>query len=96
MSEDRAKVPGRLSFSLSFFSSHSAGTGEPDTRPALAHADITTSQYVYVKKQGIFKLNDFNRCRFIRWNEKKQDVCPFHVGNNPGTVSIVSCAGVQL
>ena len=25
-----------------------------------------------------------NRCRFIRWNEDKNEACTFKVGNNPG------------
>jgi hypothetical protein len=29
--------------------------------PAIAHTDITTSQFVYVGSSGIYKLNDFNR-----------------------------------
>jgi serine/threonine protein kinase len=56
--------------------------------PAMAHADITTSQFVYVKEAGIYKLNDFNRCRFIRIDKKTNKTCPYTVGNNPGTVSI--------
>ena len=56
--------------------------------PTLAHADVTTSQYVYVKESGIFKLNDFNRCRFIRKNVTSGELCPYYVGNNPGTVSV--------
>lgn len=55
---------------------------------SISHTDITPSQFVFINKHGRFLLNDFNRCRFIRWNEKKHDVCPFHVGNNPGTVSV--------
>jgi hypothetical protein len=56
-------------------------------RSAMAHTDITTSQFVYVGALGGYKLNDFNRCRFIRWNKKEDKACTYHVGNNPGTVS---------
>ncbi len=52
---------------------------------AMAHTDITTSQFVYVGSTGIYKLNDFNRCRFLRWNKKTNKACTYHVGNNPGT-----------
>jgi serine/threonine protein kinase len=52
--------------------------------PAIAHTDITTSQFVYVNSAAIYKLNDFNRCRFIRWDTKRNTTCPFKVGNNPG------------
>lgn len=51
--------------------------------PAIAHTDITTSQFVYTES-GLYKLNDFNRCRFIRWNKVKNQTCEYTVGNNPG------------
>lgn len=54
---------------------------------AIAHTDITTSQYVYVSETGTFKLNDFNRCRFIAFSEGENTTCTFHVGSNPGKVS---------
>ena len=63
--------------------------GEHDIA-AIAHADITTSQFVYVREQEQFKLNDFNRCRFMAWNPKTKQQCGFYVGNNPGTVSCVA------
>ena len=52
---------------------------------AIAHTDITPSQFVYVTSEQIFKLNDFNRCRFLRWNKEKDEACTYDVGNNPGT-----------
>ena len=55
----------------------------------IAHADISHGQFVYVSEEGRFRLNDFNRCRFIRWNKKLQDFCPFKVGSNPGEVSVM-------
>ena len=58
----------------------------------IAHADISHGQFVYVSEEGRFRLNDFNRCRFIRWNKKLQDFCPFKVGSNPGGVRTVSCS----
>jgi serine/threonine protein kinase len=51
---------------------------------AIAHTDITPGQYVYVGSAGAYKLNDFNRCRFISWDSEKNEACPFEVGNNPG------------
>ena len=59
-------------------------------RASIAHTDITPSQFVFVNTVGRFLLNDFNRCRFIRWNKKDDEPCKFHVGNNPGMVSGVS------
>jgi hypothetical protein len=56
-------------------------------KASIAHTDIVPSQFVFVNSKGRFLLNDFNRCRFIRWNKKENKPCPFHVGSNPGTVS---------
>jgi hypothetical protein len=56
---------------------------------AIVHTDITTSQFVYFSETGAFKLNDFNRCRFIAFSKEKNDTCTFEVGNNPGTVSFL-------
>ena len=50
---------------------------------AVAHTDITTSQFLFL--DGRYKLNDFNRCRFISWNNETDSPCAFYVGNNPGT-----------
>ncbi|KAI2488639.1 protein tyrosine kinase [Fragilaria crotonensis] len=49
---------------------------------AFAHTDITPAQFVHV--DGIYKLSDFNRCRFIPFDEKRQRNCGFRVPNNPG------------
>ena len=54
-------------------------------RATIAHTDITGGQFIYIN--GIFKLNDFNRARFLRWNEEKQEPCGFRVGANRGDVS---------
>ncbi|CAB9497556.1 Putative serine/threonine-protein kinase/receptor [Seminavis robusta] len=54
-------------------------------RASIAHTDIVPSQFVFVNSKGRFLLNDFNRCRFIRWNQKEDKACKFHVGSNPGT-----------
>ena len=58
---------------------------EENGRPSIAHTDITPSQFVYA--DGRYKLNDFNRCRFIAWNQKTDEQCGFYVGKNPGHVS---------
>ena len=58
---------------------------------AIAHTDITAGQFVFIgdgHSKGIFKLNDFNRCRFLLWNEKENKPCGFYVGSNPGSVRI--------
>ena len=56
-------------------------------RPTIAHTDITGAQFIYI--DGIFKLNDFNRARSIRWNEKKNETCGFNVASNRGDVSSI-------
>ena len=55
---------------------------------AIAHTDITSQQFVYVEKAGLYKLNDFNRARFLSWNKATNELCTYEVGNNPGTVSM--------
>ena len=56
---------------------------------AIAHTDITPGQFVFIGDgtSGIYKLNDFNRCRFMRWNSQTRTTCGLHVGSNPGGIS---------
>jgi hypothetical protein len=49
---------------------------------SIAHTDISPSQFIQVN--GIYKLNDFNRARFLRWNSKKNEPCGYLVEKNPG------------
>ncbi|KAL7534982.1 hypothetical protein ACHAXR_006189 [Thalassiosira sp. AJA248-18] len=57
------------------------------TSAAMVHADITTDQFILV--DGVYKLNDFNRCRFMRRYRNSADLggdgkpCGFSVQNNP-------------
>lgn len=54
---------------------------------AIVHADITTDQYINI--DGVLKLNDFNRCRFMRQYRDSAGLggdgkpCGFHIDNNP-------------
>eukprot|EP00814_Leptocylindrus_danicus_P003558 CAMPEP_0116027462 /NCGR_PEP_ID=MMETSP0321-20121206/14663_1 /TAXON_ID=163516 /ORGANISM="Leptocylindrus danicus var. danicus, Strain B650" /LENGTH=507 /DNA_ID=CAMNT_0003500861 /DNA_START=231 /DNA_END=1754 /DNA_ORIENTATION=+ len=48
----------------------------------LAHTDITPTQFILIG--GKYKLNDFNRSRFIRWNKNENAPCSYRVGRNPG------------
>lgn len=59
-----------------------AHNSERNGIPAIVHSDITTPQFVHV--DGIYKLNDFNRCRFMAKNTVTGEPCKFYVGNNPG------------
>mmetsp|Transcript_42420 Transcript_42420/g.47915 ORF Transcript_42420/g.47915 Transcript_42420/m.47915 type:complete len:567 (-) Transcript_42420:88-1788(-) len=53
--------------------------------PSIAHTDITAQQFVYVEEAGLYKLNDFNRARFLPVNKKTNEICTYEVGNNPGS-----------
>merc|ERR1712129_94215 len=55
---------------------------EDDGFASIAHTDITPSQFIFIN--GRWKLNDFNRCRFMRVNKKDNSPCGFYVGANPG------------
>ena len=59
---------------------------EKEGQAPMAHTDITPPQFILIG--GFYKLNDFNRVRFIRWNEKTNEPCPYKVANNPGEVSV--------
>ena len=75
---------------------HQLATGVADTHnypkegvAAIAHTDISTGQFVHVTKYGLYKLHDFNRCRFIQWNKIENKACPYFVNNNPGPVCLL-------
>jgi hypothetical protein len=55
---------------------------EEDGIASIAHTDITPSQFIYI--DGRWKVNDFNRCRFMREYTEDKSVCGFEVGSNPG------------
>ena len=55
---------------------------DKEGRPSIAHTDIAPGQFVRVG--DIYKLNDFNRARFLLNNVTDGSVCTFTVGNNPG------------
>jgi hypothetical protein len=57
-------------------------TVDSDYDASIAHTDISPNQYVKVK--GIYKLNDFNRARFIPWSHHNETTCTYRVGSNPG------------
>lgn len=55
---------------------------DKEGQASIAHTDISPSQYI--KIDGIYKLNDFNRARLIRWNVQKDEPCGYSVAKNPG------------
>jgi len=48
----------------------------------IAHTDIAAKQFILI--DGVYKLNDFNRCKFLEWNDQKNETCTFYVSKNPG------------
>ena len=50
---------------------------------SIAHTDIYLNQFI--SGNGRYKLNDFNRARFLAWSTKDQKPCPYYVGGNEGT-----------
>ncbi len=56
------------------------------TYSAVVHADVHMTQFVFA--QGRFKLNDFNRCHFMFWNETSNNAtCPYYyLDYNAGNV----------
>ncbi len=50
----------------------------------IVHTDINPSQFIPFGKDNVYKLGDFNRCRFLAYNPKRKKLCGFRVANNPG------------
>mmetsp|Transcript_22285 Transcript_22285/g.32837 ORF Transcript_22285/g.32837 Transcript_22285/m.32837 type:complete len:514 (+) Transcript_22285:211-1752(+) len=50
--------------------------------PTIAHTDIAAKQFILI--DGIYQLGDFNRCRFMRWDERKHGPCGFLIASGPG------------
>jgi hypothetical protein len=63
-------------------------TFEDDGVASIAHTDFGPNQIV--KVDGIFKLNDFNRARFIRKHNDTGLPCTYYVSGNPGSVRAFS------
>ncbi|CAJ1968770.1 unnamed protein product [Cylindrotheca closterium] len=49
---------------------------------SMTHGDLASKQFILV--DGKFKLSDFNRGRFLRWDEKTNEPCPYTIGSNDG------------
>uniref|UniRef100_A0A7S4ATX8 Protein kinase domain-containing protein n=1 Tax=Pseudo-nitzschia australis TaxID=44445 RepID=A0A7S4ATX8_9STRA len=61
---------------------HDAHHFDAQGRATMAHTDIKTDQFIFL--DGYYKLSDFNRVRFLTWNNKLKEMCGFHVGKNGG------------
>ena len=53
-----------------------------EAQASMAHTDISPSQFIKVGE--VYKLNDFNRARFLPWSRRDQKICPYRVASNPG------------
>jgi serine/threonine protein kinase len=51
-------------------------------RATIAHTDIKFDQFLY--EDGYYKLMDFNRNRFLRWNNEEDKRCNFEIPGAPG------------
>lgn len=60
---------------------------DQEGRASMAHTDISPGQFVEVN--GLYRLNDFNRVRFLNWSRQKNKPCGYYVGSNPGKVSFL-------
>jgi serine/threonine protein kinase len=50
----------------------------------VIHADVSSTQFM-VDRKGNIKLNDFNRCRFLPYNNVTGEVCDVRIPTAPGT-----------
>jgi hypothetical protein len=80
-------LPHSLYFCLSIATQAAIGLADlhnidSEGDASIAHTDISPNQYIKVR--GIYKLNDFNRARFIPWSNKNKTACPYRIGSNPG------------
>ncbi|CAB9526605.1 activated protein kinase kinase kinase 7 [Seminavis robusta] len=57
---------------------------DEEGRASLAHTDISTDQFISLDGRIVFKINDFNRARFLRKNSLDNSSCPFTVKSNKG------------
>ena len=64
---------------------HSIGLADHHNHEsAIAHTDVTIDQFLYSPTKKKFQLNDFNRVRFVLWNNMTNEPCPFYISKSPG------------
>eukprot|EP00538_Stauroneis_constricta_P013310 CAMPEP_0119564312 /NCGR_PEP_ID=MMETSP1352-20130426/26601_1 /TAXON_ID=265584 /ORGANISM="Stauroneis constricta, Strain CCMP1120" /LENGTH=593 /DNA_ID=CAMNT_0007613057 /DNA_START=52 /DNA_END=1833 /DNA_ORIENTATION=+ len=71
------KVAHNVSLSISH-----AHNFDSQGRPTIAHTDIKPDQFLF--EDGYYKLTDFNRVRFLKWDDYYKKICGFNVGKNGG------------
>jgi hypothetical protein len=55
---------------------------DKEGQASMAHTDISPTQWIKIGNK--YKLNDFNRARFILKFKSNGTNCPFEVNANPG------------
>ena len=55
---------------------------DKEGKATIAHTDIGPDQFIMI--DGRYKLNDFNRARFLLEYRHNHTICPYYVGKNPG------------
>jgi len=55
---------------------------DKEGQASIAHTDISPDQFILI--DGLYRINDFNRARFISKNRTSGENCPYFVGKNPG------------
>jgi hypothetical protein len=57
-----------------------------DGRATMVHMDIKPAQWILI--DGMYKLNDFNLCKFLSWNPERKQYCGSSYGYSGGEVSL--------
>lgn len=61
---------------------HDAHHFDKQGRATMAHTDIKPDQFLF--QDGYYRLTDFNRVRFLGWNDEENKECGFRVQKNGG------------
>jgi len=75
----RDKITMALQVAMGIADTHDA---DHNGYASIAHTDIAPKQFIYI--DGVYKLNDFNRCRLLGWHTQKNTPCGYRVGKNTG------------
>mmetsp|Transcript_17272 Transcript_17272/g.25352 ORF Transcript_17272/g.25352 Transcript_17272/m.25352 type:complete len:724 (+) Transcript_17272:457-2628(+) len=78
----RSTPIGRLQLALDTFRGLSALHNVTDG--PVVHADIQAKQFLVDERTGTVKINDFNRCRFMKQDVDTNASCPVRIPTSPG------------
>ncbi len=84
--ENNMTIPSKdrllmIAYNISM-SIHDAHNFDDRGRATIAHTDVKTDQFLF--KDGYYRLSDFNRVRFLQFNEETNSTCGFKVAKNGG------------